>query len=142
MTDTPAQFVGPWREESQFPGSSDFTLAEIATDMISIARYEKDPQAHMADVLPKTFTYDEMSRVTQYLAACTLDTSRLERIEERGEQLDDDTRWLATQLRCAWDQISELRERIEDAGSLMQTAFVASAVRYPRQFSRIGNPTM
>ncbi|MGN7135582.1 hypothetical protein [Streptomyces pseudogriseolus] len=140
MTTTPQHFTRPWREDSQFPDTSDFTLAEIATDMISSARYEKDPQAHLADVLPKTFTYDEMRRITEYLAACTLDTSRLAQIEARAD-LDEDARWLATQLRCAWDQLAELRRRIEDAGSLMHTTFVAAAVRYPRQFSRIGNPT-
>src|SRR5690606_26888327 len=85
MTTTTQQFARPWREDSQFSDSSDFTLAEIATNMISGARYEQDPQAHLADVLPATFTYDEMRRITEYLAACTLDTSRLARIEARDD---------------------------------------------------------
>ncbi|WOT40675.1 hypothetical protein [Streptomyces coeruleorubidus] len=44
----------------------------------------------------------------------------------------DDTRWLAQQLRRAWAQLDKLRDRIDDAGSLMDTCAVETAIGYVR----------
>ncbi|MEU9755717.1 hypothetical protein AB0D90_21700 [Streptomyces althioticus] len=138
MTDTTT--VG-WRTESQWPNATDVQLAEKATDIVIMARYDADPQACMERELRQTFTHDEMRRAQQVLTACTLDVTRLTEIEARAGHLDDDTRWLVGQLRTAWEQLLELRTRINDAGSLMQTSYVASAVAYPRGFDRIGQST-
>lgn len=43
-----------------------------------------------------------------------------------------DTQWLAQQLRRAWTQLDKLRDRIDNAGSLMDTNHVATAIDYVR----------
>lgn len=43
-----------------------------------------------------------------------------------------DTEWLAQQLRRAWAQMDKLRDRIDDAGSLMVTTHVETAIGYVR----------
>ncbi|MGV9816351.1 hypothetical protein ACWDTQ_31110 [Streptomyces cellulosae] len=141
MTDTTTAAPSGWRAESQCPDATDVQLAEKAADIIIMARYDADPQARMERELRQSFTYDEMRRAQQVLTACTLDVTRLTEIEARADRLDDDARWLAGQLRTAWDQLLKLRKRIDDAGTLMHTSYVASAVRYPRGFHRVGQST-
>jgi phosphopantetheinyl transferase (holo-ACP synthase) len=41
-----------------------------------------------------------------------------------------DTEWLTHQLRQAWAQLDRLRDRIDDAGSLMHVHHVATAIDY------------
>jgi len=41
-----------------------------------------------------------------------------------------DTEWLTQQLRRAWAQLDRLRDRIDDAGSLMHIHHVATAIDY------------
>ncbi|MFG2463336.1 hypothetical protein ACGFWE_40675 [Streptomyces sp. NPDC048523] len=43
-----------------------------------------------------------------------------------------DTEWLAQQLRRAWAQLDKLRDRIDDAGSLMVRTDVETAMGYVR----------
>ncbi|MGX1913604.1 hypothetical protein ACWIID_32895 [Streptomyces phaeochromogenes] len=43
-----------------------------------------------------------------------------------------DTEWLAQQLRRAWAQLDKLRDRIDDAGSLMVRTHVETAICYVR----------
>lgn len=42
----------------------------------------------------------------------------------------DETNWLTEQLRIAWERLDELRNRIDGAGSLMDSGHVASAIGY------------
>ncbi|MCF3132469.1 hypothetical protein [Streptomyces olivochromogenes] len=43
-----------------------------------------------------------------------------------------DAEWLAQQLRWAWTQLDKLRDRIDDAGSLMVRTHVETAIGYVR----------
>ncbi|WP_331722329.1 hypothetical protein [Streptomyces canus] len=43
-----------------------------------------------------------------------------------------DTEWLTQQLRRAWAQLDKLRDRIDDAGSLMVRTHVETAIGYVR----------
>lgn len=59
--------------------------------------------------------------------------ARLNDLSTRPDALSgEEVRWLLTQLTTADWQLEELRDRIDRAGSLMVTAYVAEAIDYDR----------
>ncbi|MFI5775022.1 hypothetical protein ACIA74_42625 [Streptomyces sp. NPDC051658] len=95
------------------------------------ARYGGTLKAEVEPRLREEFTADELLRADAYLAASPPDTGRLTEIENRLESAtEDDTRWLTEQLKIAWERLDELRNRIDDAGNLMDSGHVASAIGY------------
>jgi hypothetical protein len=95
-----------------------------------MARYSDDPKAEADRRIGEQFTADEARRIDSYLAAGKPDTSRLAAIDARLDDATDDTKWLTQQLNRAWAHLEELRDRIDDAGSLMDSGYVASAIGY------------
>ncbi|MER6103693.1 hypothetical protein ABT115_15550 [Streptomyces sp. NPDC001832] len=120
-----------FREHSVKDGWSDWQLARLAVDIRSMKRYGGTLAAEVEPRMRQEFTADEVRRVDAYLAASLPDTARLTVIDNRLEPAtDDDTRWLAEQLKIAWTRLDKLRDRIDDAGSLMDSGHVASAIGY------------
>lgn len=119
-----------FREHSNKPGWDDWTLACEAVMLRRFAGYHDDPQADAERRLGEAFTEDEVRRTDAYLAAGVLDTSRLADIEATLNSASDDTKWLVEQLKTAWARMNVLRDRIDDAGSLMDIGYVASAIGY------------
>lgn len=75
-----------------------------------------------------TFAAGEDRRADAYLAAGALDTARLAGIETQLDTASDDTKWLVEQLRTSWAQLDRLRDRIDDAGSLMDRDYIARTI--------------
>ncbi|MEU9464441.1 hypothetical protein ACIQCQ_38620 [Streptomyces sp. NPDC088394] len=122
-----------FREDSIKDGWSDWQLAHLAVDIRRMERYGGTLKAEVEPRLRKEFTADELLRADAYLAVILPDTGRLTEIENRLESAaDDDTRWLAEQLRIAWDRLEKPRDRIDDGGSLMDKGHVSSAIGYVR----------
>jgi hypothetical protein len=119
-----------YREESAFPGWSDWHLVREACDVRRRTCYTNDPQAELDQRMRNTFTADEVRRADAYLAAGIPDTCRLAEIEARLDDASGDTKWLAEQLRKTWSQMDKLRDRINDAGTLMDRDYAARAVGY------------
>ncbi|MEU3855656.1 hypothetical protein [Streptomyces sp. NPDC029554] len=119
-----------YRQHSAAPGRSDWQLASEACEVRRLARYAADPQADLNRRMKDTFTADEARRADAYLAAGALDTARLAEIEARLDDTSDDMKWLAEQLRTSWAQLDQLRDRIDDAGSLMARDYVARTIGY------------
>ncbi|MGW7260790.1 hypothetical protein [Streptomyces sp. NPDC054834] len=120
-----------FRERSSFPGWNDWRLAREAVWLRS-KTCDNDPQAEKDQRISKAFTADEARRIDAYLAAGVPDTGRLTAIEARLDDATDDTKWLAKQLKQAWAQMGKLRDRLDDAGSLMDPDYAASAIGYVR----------
>lgn len=131
-----------FREQSNKPDWDDWTLAHEAVWIRLMARHSPNPQVEAAQRIQEAFTADEARRIDAYLAAATPDTDRLAAIEARLDDASDDTKWLAEQLRLAWADLDELRDRIDDAGTLMHTAYVSSAVRYIRHSREPAEPSL
>lgn len=121
-----------FQQVSGFPGWGPWNLAREAHHLRSLARYSDDPKADTDRRISAAFTADEVRRIDAYLAAGISDTARLAAIEARLDTATDDTRWLAWQLKQAWADLDKLRDRIDDAGSSIDTSYVASAIRYVR----------
>ncbi len=119
-----------FREQCNKPDWDDWTLAREAVWLRCGVRYSPNPQVEAAQQIQEAFTADEARRIDAYLAAATPDTGRLAAIEARLDDASDDTKWLVEQLRIAWADLDELRDRIDDSGSLMHTVYAASAIRY------------
>nr|WSW64519.1 hypothetical protein OG513_38935 [Streptomyces sp. NBC_00998] len=120
-------------QESSKPGRSDWELARLAVHLRGYAKYADDPQADAAQRLGEAFTEDEARRADAFLEAGRQDTDRLAAIEVRlGKDAASDEAWLAQQLTTAWARLDELRDRIDDGGSLMANTHVASAIDYVR----------
>ena len=121
-----------FREQSNKTDWDDWMLAREALHLRSAAhsRLDADPQAEADRRIHQAFTAEEAQRIDAYLAAAKPDTGRLAAIEARLEAAPDDTRWLAEQLKQAWADLDQLRDRIDHSGSLMSTTYVASAIRY------------
>ncbi|MFI5945917.1 hypothetical protein ACIBCB_37480 [Streptomyces uncialis] len=59
--------------------------------------------------------------------------ARIAELQARPDRLTpDDARWLLDQLARADRHLEELRDRIDNAGSLMSTSYVSSAIDYTR----------
>lgn len=119
-----------FRECSNKSGWDDWALACEAVMLRGFARYSDDPEADAARRIGEAFTEDEARRADAYLAAGVLDTGRLAAIEATLDSAGDDTKWLVEQLRHAWARHTDLRDRIDDAGSLMDIGCVAKAIGY------------
>ncbi|WP_434600226.1 hypothetical protein [Streptomyces sp. A5-4] len=119
-----------FRQHSDKADWTDWQLAREAVWLRGMARYSDDPQAEADRRNAEQFTADEVRRIDSYLAAGKPDTGRLAAIEAKLDDATGDTKWLTQQLQRAWAQMDELRDRIDDAGSLMDTGYVASAIRY------------
>ncbi|MGW1364546.1 hypothetical protein ACWCQP_44975 [Streptomyces chartreusis] len=119
-----------FRAESAFPGWSDWQLAREACGVRRRARYATDPQAELDQQMRATFTADEVRRAEAYLAAGAPDTNRLTEIESRRADADADTTWLTEQLKTAWSQIDQLRDRIDDGGTLLDRDYIAHGIGY------------
>ncbi|MFG3336848.1 hypothetical protein ACGFZZ_33135 [Streptomyces tendae] len=81
----------------------------------------------------------ESTRYTAGAAAVTPDgyvseqRARLAELQAHPDRLTpDDARWLLDRLAWADWHLEELRDRIDDAGSMMNTSYVSSAIDYTR----------
>ncbi|MFD9283599.1 hypothetical protein ACFWD7_41235 [Streptomyces mirabilis] len=119
-----------FREQSNKPGWSDWQLASEACGVRRRTCFTDDPQTELDQRMRDTFTADEARQADAYLATGTPDIARLAEIEARLDDASDDTKWLAEQLGKSWSQIDRLRDRIDDAGSLMDRDYVARAIGY------------
>ncbi|WP_331762376.1 hypothetical protein OG612_45255 (plasmid) [Streptomyces sp. NBC_01527] len=120
------------RQQSNKPRWSDWRLAHEAVWLRQMARHSDHPQAEAERLFAEAFTVEEIRRIDNYLAAGVPDTDRLAAVIARldATAAPDDTKWLVQQLERAWAQLDELRDRIDDAGSRMDTGYVASAIGY------------
>ncbi|WP_217144809.1 hypothetical protein [Streptomyces sp. AC627_RSS907] len=113
---------------------------ELAREVVYHAQFPDGEQR-----INTLFTEVEVRRVTEYLAGSRPDTERLTAIEiclqsvpdgwrqrdgDAGRIEDADAQWLAQQLRQAWARLDRLRDRLDAAGSLMDTTHVATAIDY------------
>jgi hypothetical protein len=121
-----------FRQDSAFPGRSDWQLACAAFELHRSANRSDDPQAEADRRMEEAFTADEAARIDAFMEAAQHDTGRLAAIEARLDGTTDDTAWLTGQLRRAWALMDELRDRIDNAGSTMHTSYVESAIAYVR----------
>ncbi|WP_445270394.1 hypothetical protein [Streptomyces sp. DSM 41634] len=122
-------------QESSNPGRSDWELARLAVHLRGYAKYADDPQADAVRRLGEVFTEDEVRRADAFLEAGHQDADRLAAIAARlGNDAASDEAWLVQQLATAWMRLDELRDRIDDGGSLMANTHVASAIDYVRGF--------
>ncbi|WP_030298952.1 hypothetical protein [Streptomyces katrae] len=120
-------------QESSNPGRSDWELARLAVHLRGYAKYADDPQADAVRRLGEVFTEDEVRRADAFLEAGHQDADRLAAIAARlGNDAASDEAWLVQQLATAWMRLDELRDRIDDGGSLMANTHVASAIDYVR----------
>ncbi|WP_031099068.1 hypothetical protein [Streptomyces sp. NRRL S-15] len=59
--------------------------------------------------------------------------ARIAELQARSDRLSqEDARWLLEQLARADWHLEELRDRIDNAGSMMNTSYVSSAIDYTR----------
>ncbi|MET9484776.1 hypothetical protein [Streptomyces sp. NPDC006638] len=59
--------------------------------------------------------------------------ARIAKLRGRPDRVTpDDVRWLLDQLALADWHLEELRDRIDNAGSMMNTSYVSSAIDYTR----------
>lgn len=120
-------------KESSNPGRTDWELARLAVHLRGYAMYADDPEADAAQRLGEAFTEDEVRRADAFLEASHQDADRLADIAARlGNDTATDEAWLVQQLATAWMRLDELRDRIDDGGSLMANTHVASAIDYVR----------
>ncbi|MGW1520763.1 hypothetical protein [Streptomyces sp. NPDC002287] len=120
-------------KESSNPGRTDWELARLAVHLRGYAKYADDPEADAAQRLGEAFTEDEVRRADAFLEASHQDADRLAAIAARlGNDTATDEAWLVQQLATAWMRLDELRDRIDDGGSLMANTHVASAIDYVR----------
>ncbi|MFI8007937.1 hypothetical protein [Streptomyces sp. NPDC086010] len=122
-----------FREHSSKENWSDWELAHLAVDIRSMTRYGGILAAEVEPRLRNEFTTEEIQRADAYLAVSLPDTGRLTTIKDRLDTADSDTRWLIEQLTIAWERLDTLRDRLDDAGSLMHNSHVASAIGYIRR---------
>ncbi|MFJ5787917.1 hypothetical protein [Streptomyces hydrogenans] len=128
-----------FRTDSAEPGRDDYDLARLLVWERGFAKYDADPEADLLRRVHKLFTEDEHRRALDYLAASEQDTDRLAAIEAGlGEDTTSDTAWLAGQLRTAWARLDELRDRIDNSGTLIDLHYMAEGINYVRG-SRIQN---
>ncbi|MFF3863666.1 hypothetical protein [Streptomyces sp. NPDC002209] len=121
------------RPAADTPGWSDWELARLAVQLRGFAAHADDPVADAARRLEEAFTADELSRADAFLEAGHQDTDRLAAIATRlGKDAVGYEAWLVQQLATAWARLDELRDRIDDGGSLMANTHVASAIDYVR----------
>ncbi|MFD7517728.1 hypothetical protein ACFV85_23325 [Streptomyces niveus] len=123
-----------FRQESSHPGWSDWQLAREAVQIRRMVSYSDDP-AEADRRIAEAFTAAEADRIDAFLEAGTPDTGRLAAIEARLAEATDDTTWPAAELKRAWALMDELRDRIDNGGSLMDINHVSSAIGYV-QWSR------
>ncbi|MDV5143226.1 hypothetical protein R1T08_02595 [Streptomyces sp. SBC-4] len=122
-----------FRTDSADPGRTDYHLARLLVWERSLAKYDADPEAELGRRIHKLFTEDEHRRALAYLAASEQDTHRLTEIEAGlGEDTTSDTAWLAGQLRTAWARLDELRDRIDNSGTMIDLHYMAEGMDYVR----------
>ncbi|MGW6876218.1 hypothetical protein [Streptomyces xanthophaeus] len=120
-------------QESSNPGRTDWELARLAVHLRGYAKYSDDPETDAVRRLEEAFTEDEVRRADAFLEAAHQDADRLAEIAARlGKDAASDEAWLVQQLATAWMRLDELRDRIDDGGSLMANTLVASAIDYVR----------
>ncbi|MER7826932.1 hypothetical protein ABTX85_30730 [Streptomyces sp. NPDC096097] len=120
-------------KDSSNPGRTDWELARLAVHLRGYAKYADDPEADAAQRLEEAFTQEEVRRADAFLEAGHQDADRLAAIAARlGNDTATDEAWLVQQLATAWMRLDELRDRIDDGGSLMANTHVASAIDYVR----------
>ncbi|MBP0932621.1 hypothetical protein [Streptomyces sp. KCTC 0041BP] len=120
-------------QESSNPGRTDWELARLAVHLRGYAKYADDPETDAVRRLGEVFTEDEVRRADAFLEAGHQDADRLAAIAARlGKDAASDEAWLVQQLATAWMRLDELRDRIDDGGSLMANTHVASAIDYVR----------
>ncbi|MEU7031445.1 hypothetical protein AB0A60_32715 [Streptomyces sp. NPDC046275] len=128
-----------FRTDSAAPGRSDYDLARLLVWERGFAKYDADPEADLLRRVHALFTEDEYRRALAYLAASEQDTHRLATIETGlGEDTTSDTAWLVGQLRIAWGRLDELRDRIDNSGTLIDLHYMAEGINYVRG-SRVQN---
>ncbi|MEW5627220.1 hypothetical protein AB1388_11695 [Streptomyces hydrogenans] len=128
-----------FRTDSAQPRRTDYALARLLVWERSLAKYDADPEADLLCRVHELFTEDEHRRALDYLAASEQDTGRLTTIEAGlGEDTTSDTTWLVGQLRTAWARLDELRDRIDNSGSLIDLHYMAEGINYVRG-SRVQN---
>ncbi|MFF5393244.1 hypothetical protein ACFY5H_33880 [Streptomyces sp. NPDC013012] len=122
-----------FRIDSAEPGRDDYDLARLLVWERGLAKYGADPEADLLRRVHKLFTEAEYHRALAYLAASEQDTDRLAAIEASlGEDATSDTAWLAGQLRTAWARLDELRDRIDNSGTLIDLHYMAEGINYVR----------
>ncbi|MFD9458660.1 hypothetical protein ACFWBC_36970 [Streptomyces sp. NPDC059985] len=120
-------------QESSNPGRTDWELARLAVRLRGYAKYADDPETDAVRRLGEVFAEDEVRRADAFLEAGHQDADRLAEIAARlGNDAASDEAWLVQQLATAWMRLDELRDRIDDGGSLMANTHVASAIDYVR----------
>ncbi|MER7540127.1 hypothetical protein ABTX77_35920 [Streptomyces sp. NPDC097704] len=128
-----------FRTDSVEPGRDDYDLARLLVWERGFAKYNADPEADLLRRVHKLFTEDEHRRALDYLAASEQDTDRLSTIEASlDEDTTSDTAWLVGQLRTAWARLDELRDRIDNSGTLIDLHYMAEGISYVRG-SRVQN---
>lgn len=128
-----------FRTDSAEPGRDDYDLARLLVWERGFAKYDADPEADLRRRVHELFTEDEHRRALAYLAASEQDTSRLATIEAGlDEDTTSDTAWLVGQLHIAWARLDELRDRIDNSGTLIDLHYMAEGINYVRG-SRVQN---
>ncbi|MFE0776770.1 hypothetical protein [Streptomyces sp. NPDC058861] len=128
-----------FRTDSAEPDRDDYDLARLLVWERSLAKYDADPDAELLRRVHKLFTEDEHRRALAYLAASEQDTDRLAAIEAGlGGDTTSDAAWLVGQLRTAWARLDELRDRIDNSGTLIDLHYMAEGIDYVRG-SRVQN---
>ncbi|MFF6888653.1 hypothetical protein ACFY9F_36380 [Streptomyces sp. NPDC012421] len=122
-----------FRTGSAEPRRTGYDLARLLVWERSLAKYDADPDAELERRVHRLFTEDEYRRALDYLAASEQDTSRLAVIEAGlGEDTTSDTAWLVGQLRTAWTRLDELRDRIDNSGTMADLHYMAEGIDYVR----------
>ncbi|MFC8793348.1 hypothetical protein [Streptomyces cinereoruber] len=128
-----------FRTDSAEPGRTGYDLARLLVWERSLAKYDADPETELERRVHKLFTEDEHRRALDYLAASEQDTDRLAAIEAGlGGDTISDAAWLVGQLRTAWARLDELRDRIDNSGTLIDLHYMAEGIDYVRG-SRVQN---
>ncbi|MFE6818593.1 hypothetical protein [Streptomyces sp. NPDC057675] len=128
-----------FRTDSAAPDRDDYDLARLLVWERGFAKYDADPEAELERRVHELFTEDEHRRALAYLAASEQDADRLAAIEAGlGEDTTSDTAWLVGQLRTAWARLDELRDRIDNSGTLIDLHYMAEGIGYVRG-SRVQN---
>ncbi|MFF9854258.1 hypothetical protein [Streptomyces litmocidini] len=124
-----------FRTDSAEPSRDDYDLARLLVWERGFAKYDADLLRRVHEL----FTEDEYRRALAYLAASEQDTDRLATIEaDLGGDTTSDTAWLVGQLRTAWARLDELRDRIDNSGTLIDLHYMAEGINYVRG-SRVQN---
>ncbi|MFC8009242.1 hypothetical protein [Streptomyces cinereoruber] len=122
-----------FRTDSAEPDRDDYDLARLLVWECSLAKYDADPEAELERRVHELFTEDEHRRALGYLAASEQDADRLTAIEAGlGEDTTSDTAWLVGQLSTAWARLDELRDRIDNSGTLIDLHYMAEGINYVR----------